>query len=79
MAAQQRAMGSVPAKQRAAGPAWHAVAATRQLAAAQKAAAAPSVQRQPSSNPAVEDGPEALSLGDSEQPAGRGTLGFMGL
>lgn len=79
MAAQQRVMGSVSAKRRAAGPAGHAVAATRQPAAAQKAAAVSSVQRQPSRHPAGEDGLEALSLGDSEQPAGRGTLGFMGL
>lgn len=76
MAAQQRAMGSTPAKQAAAGPAARAAPAVRQPAAASKAA---TVKRQPAADPAEGDGPEALSLGDSEQPARHGMLGFMGL
>lgn len=76
MAAQQRAMGSAPAKRAAAGPPGRAAPAVRQPAAAAKAA---TVKRQDAADPAEEDGPEALSLGDSEQSARHGTLGFMGL
>lgn len=79
MAAQQRAMGSAPVRRPAVGAAGHAAAAVRQQAAAHESAAAPSAAQQPAPNPADEDGPEVLSLGDSEQPAVRGRLGFMGL
>lgn len=67
MAAQQRVMGGGgPAKRQA-------------VAAAGRPAA--HVAQEPAPKPADGDGPEALSLGDSEQVAGPhgGRLGFMGL
>lgn len=76
MAAQQRVMGGGgPAKRQAV-----AAAAGRPTAERRAVAAVAGVAHKSAPAPADGDGPDVLSLGDSEQVAGQGgRLGFMGL